>query len=217
MSMSITLAIIILTAIISFTAFSNRKIEDDLIFYPPYIDRKHQWYRFITAGLIHADIFHLLFNMWALYGFGRIVEYYFMDIFPGTGRVYFLVMYVVALVVSLLPTYFNNRDNYYYKSLGASGAVSAVVFAGIFFYPLGQIGLLFLPVKLPGFIFGPIYLGITAYLARRGTDNINHSAHFWGALFGIVYVIVVCSLFSHFAPVQSFLEQVRNYFSGSGV
>lgn len=213
--MSVTLAIIIFTAIVSFTAFSNEKIKEDLIFYPPAIDKRNQWYRFITCGLIHADFLHLLFNMWALYSFGQIVETFFgaPELFGSAGKAFYVILYVGALVASLLPTYFKNRDNYYYRSLGASGAVSAIVFAGILLYPLGKITMFPIPFPLPAFIFGVLYLGVSAYLSRRGSDNINHSAHFWGAIFGIAFVIVTCNVFTHYLPLQTFIDSVKSYFN----
>jgi membrane associated rhomboid family serine protease len=213
MALSLTLIIIIVTCIVSFTAFSNPKITDDLIFYPPAITRQNQWYRFITCGLIHADIGHLAFNMISFYMFGDLVEQYFVQIFNEKGKLIYLGMYVSALIVCMIPTYLKNKDNYYYRSLGASGAVSAVVFVGVFLAPLNKIGLFIIPPIIPGFIFGPIYLGLTAYMSKRGGDNINHSAHFWGAVFGIAYIVVVCYFLSDFRPVQSFISQVQEYFS----
>ncbi len=210
--MSITIAIIALTAIISFTAFSNQKIIEDLIFYPPAISRRNQWYRFITCGLIHADLAHLAFNMISLYMFGSFVERLFAQIFPEHGKLLYLAMYVLALIVCLLPTYIQQKDNYYYRSLGASGAVSAVVFAGVFLYPEGKIGLFILPPIIPGFIFAPLYLIVTAYMSKKGGDNINHSAHFWGSVFGILFLIVACKLFSDFNPIDNFVYKIQTYF-----
>jgi len=213
MSLSLTLIIIIITCIISFTAFSNQKIIDDLIFYPPAIRYRNQWYRFITCGFIHADIGHLAFNMFSFYLFGGIVEESFDSIFGERGKALYIGLYVLALVVCLIPTYLNNIDNSYYRSLGASGAVSAVVFAGIFLSPLSKIGLFFIPPIIPGFIFGPIYLVASAYMSKRGGDNINHSAHFWGAVFGVGYLIITCYFLSDFTPVQRFIDQVSSFFS----
>ena len=213
--MSTTIIIIILTCIISLTAFSNHKIIDDLIFYPPAIDRQKQWYRFFTNGFIHADFGHLAFNMLSLYMFGEFVEKGFSEIFGQKGKLIYIVMYVTALAVCLIPTYSKNKENYYYKSLGASGAVSAVVFVGIFLFPLTKIGLLFIPPIIPGFIFAPLYLIISAYMSKKGGDNINHSAHIWGALFGVAYLIVLSYALSDFKPIQHFIEDIQYYFSGS--
>jgi membrane associated rhomboid family serine protease len=210
---SFTIVILILTCIISFTAFSNQKVIDDLIFYPPAITQRNQWYRFITNGVIHADIGHLAFNMFSFYMFGEFVEKYFMALFDEKGKMFFLAMYITALAVCLIPTYLQNKDNYHYRSLGASGAVSAVVFAGIFLDPTIKIGLIIIPPIIPGFIFGPLYLVLSAYMAKRGGDNINHSAHFWGAVWGVVFVIITCLMMTNFNPITNFLVQVRDYFS----
>lgn len=210
---SITIVILILTCIISFTAFSNQKVIGDLIFYPPAITQRNQWYRFITNGVIHADIAHLAFNMFSFYLFGNFVEKDFMYLFNENGKILFLAMYITALAVCLIPTYFQHKDNYHYRSLGASGAVSAVVFAGIFLNPTIKIGLIIIPPIIPGFIFGPLYLVLSAYMAKRGGDHINHSAHFWGAVWGIVFVIITCLLLTGFNPITNFLVQVSNYFS----
>src|SRR5690606_32363297 len=130
----------IITAIISFTAFGNQKVMNDLIFYPPAVTYQRQYYRFISCGFIHADIAHLAFNMISFYLFGGFVEAKFIHIFGQTGKLLYLALYLLALVVSLLPTYFRNKDNPHYRSLGASGAVSAVVFAGLMVAPYVKVG-----------------------------------------------------------------------------
>ena len=174
--LSITLIIIIITGIISFTAFNNEKIVNDLIFYPPAITRQKQWYRFFTCGLIHADIAHLLFNMLSLYLFGEFVENSFSSpiLFAEKGKWLYLLMYVLALFVCLIPTFIRHKNDYYYRSLGASGAVSAVVFAGILFNPTAKLGFFFIPPIIPGYIFGPLYLIISTLLEKKSKDNINH-------------------------------------------
>jgi len=214
MSVTITIVIIVFTGITSFLAFSNRDLMDKLIFSPPDVARRNQWYRFFSCGLIHADIGHLVFNMYAFYMFGDKVENIFQYIFPTGGSLLYLVMYVSALAVCLIPTYNRNKDNYYYKSLGASGAVSAVIFVAIFLDPLSGIGLIFIPsLSIPGFVFGILYLIGTAYLDKRGSDNINHSAHLWGALYGIVFLIAMSfALNTGFNPFTNFVNQVKDYF-----
>lgn len=205
-----TLIIIITTAIVSFAAFRNEKVMNDLIFYPPAVTVNKQYYRFVTCGFIHADIMHLAFNMLSLYFFSD-VETIFGMIFGDSGRLLFLTMYLLALIVSLLPTYFKNRNNYHYRSLGASGAVSAVVFAGIMLAPTAKMGLFFIPPIIPGFIFGPLYLLFSAYLDRKGGDNINHSAHLWGALFGVAFLIVAGALSQKYNAIEMFVNGIRGY------
>jgi membrane associated rhomboid family serine protease len=196
---------------VSAIAFTNEKLKEDLIFYPPAISRQNQWYRFITCGFIHADIGHLAFNMFSLYVIGKYVEQKFGYVFGNMGNVLYIALYVTALVACLLPTYNKNKDNYYYRSLGASGAVSAVVFAFMFFYPIEGIGMMFIPIYIPGFIFGPIYLIISSILDKRGGSNINHSAHIWGAIYGVIFVIISCYFLSEYRPVTEFVNSVKIY------
>jgi len=210
--MEVTITILIITCVVSFMAFSNQAIIDKLIFYPPAVSNQKEWYRFFTCGIIHADIAHLAFNMFSFYLFGKLVELEFRLIFPETGRFLYAALYVSSLAVCLLPTYAKHKENYYYKSLGASGAVSAVVFAGIFLFPTLKIGLFIIPPIIPAFIFAPIYLIITAYLDKKGDSSINHSAHLWGALYGLAFLIVTSYFLSDFRPVANFIQEVTNYF-----
>ena len=213
--LSITVIIIIITAILSIGGFSNQKVIDDLIFHPPAISRRKQWYRFITCGFIHADVFHLVFNMYALYSFGRGIETLFGMYFGDNASILYIAMYLSALVICLLPTYLKNTDNYYYRSLGASGAVSAVVFAVIAFWPTSEIGFVLIPgLPFPAFIFGVLYLVITAYLDKRGGGNINHSAHLWGSIYGVVFAAVASYTLSDYDLFGMFVLQVKDWING---
>lgn len=211
---SITLVIIITTVIVSLVAFNNSQVMDNLIFYPPAVSEKNQYYRFITCGFIHADMAHLAFNMISFYLFSNaLVEPFFIQIFGDYGRALLLLMYVMALIVCLLPTYWKNKNNQNYRSLGASGAVSAVIFAGIIIAPQLQMGFFIIPPVIPGFIFGPLYLICSFYLDKRGGGNINHSAHIWGALFGVVYIIIATKFYSHYDAWTNFIERIKEYFA----
>jgi membrane associated rhomboid family serine protease len=214
MELSITLVIVIVTSLVSLSAFSNHRIKDDLIFYPPAIKRG-QWYRFFSCGLIHADPGHLIFNMFALYIFGAGqhksgVEYWFTEIFGTNGKWIYLLMYILALGASLVPTYTKNKDNYHYRSLGASGAVSAIVFTKILFEPVNGIGLFFIPIFIAGFLFGIIYILVSNWMDRRGSDNVNHSAHIFGALFGVGFTIIACRVLSEYPVLTLFIDQIKN-------
>jgi membrane associated rhomboid family serine protease len=215
MELSITLILVIITAIISISAFSNSKVIDDLIFYPPAVSQHNQFYRFFSCGLIHADWGHLIFNMLALYLFGKGVEDGFVDLMGPSGRYVYLLMYVSALFISLLPTYFKNRDNYSYRSLGASGAVSAVIFAGLMLAPETEVFIFFIPIPIPGFIFAPLYLIISAIMDRKGGSNINHSAHIWGAIYGLAFVIVLGRLIDY-NVVAAGIERIKAYMQFKG-
>jgi membrane associated rhomboid family serine protease len=215
MTITITLIIIIITVLVSIAAFSNEKIYDDLIFYPPAVTHKKQWYRFFTCGFIHADYGHLALNMYAFYIFGQHVEESFQYVFHEKGKILYLLMYVTSLFFCLLPTYSQHKEDSYYRSLGASGAVSAVIFAYILLDPLQKIGIIFLPPQLglPGFVFGLLYLVISSYLDKRGGGHINHSAHIWGALYGIAFLIVTCYVFSDYKVLAEFIRKVQDWIS----
>jgi len=184
--MSVTLIIVALTCAVSLVAMNNPKMIDALILWPPAVVRDNDYYRLISYGLIHADFQHLLFNMITLYFFGRVMESFYNDAMGDFGFAFF---YVLGLVASILPTYLKQRNNSQYRSLGASGAVSAVLFAFILFQPWALIYVFFLPV--PAIIYAVLYVAYTIYSERRGGDNINHSAHLWGAAYGIIFTLVM--------------------------
>ena len=143
--MNITLIIVIATCITSFLAFRNHKIIDGLIFYPYRIWKNNEWYRLVSCSFIHADFGHLLFNMIALFSFGNYMEYSFENIFQGKGHALFLLMYFGAVAVADGLNLFTQKNNPSYRSLGASGGVSAVIFAYILLNPFGGISCVFLP------------------------------------------------------------------------
>ncbi len=189
-SLSITLLIIVLTAITSFMAFNNRVIRGAALFYPHAIHARGEWYRFITSGFIHADFLHLAVNMYVLYSFGTVLEKYYLPAFFGTyANLMYVGLYILGMIVADVPTYIKQRHNATYLGLGASGAVAAILFACILFGPFtGEIGLLFIPgVGIPPIVFGIIYLAYSAYMSRMANDHINHDAHFYGAIFGFIF------------------------------
>lgn len=214
----ITIIIIAITAIVSYLAFNNNRIVDKFIFYPPAIKNK-QWYRFITYGVLHADFSHLIFNMFALYLFGSEIETIFNDVFGiGLGGFLYVLLYLLGLIFSILPTWFKEKDNVHYRSLGASGAVSALVFAYILVYPMNFMGIIFIPIFLPAFIFGIIYVVTSIYLEKTQKGTVNHSAHVTGGLFGVVFMFVVfkfivgINIFSYFVQniqISSFRDLIQ--------
>lgn len=213
--MSGTLVIILFTALVSITAFNQRSIINQLIFDPVAITHRGQWYRFFTCGWIHADWEHLLFNLLSLYLFGQIVEPAFQDqlLFGNRGKLLYLSLYALALPLSLMPTYIQHKENKNYRSLGASGAVSAIVFVGILFNPTAKMGFFLIPLIIPGYIFGPLYLLVSAWLGKRGRDQINHSAHISGAITGVVLTCLLAwSLQTPYQPWQEFLNKVSREF-----
>lgn len=185
---SITTIIIVLTSIISFLAFNNPRLMNALIFWPPAVSMRNQYYRFITCGFVHADVMHLAFNMITLYFFGKALENYYMGML-GLEHYYYPILYISALIFANIPSYLKHRDDYNYRSLGASGAVCAVLFAFILLRPWDTIYLFF--IKMPAIIYALLFLGYSIYMSRKGGDNVNHDAHLWGAAFGIVFTIAV--------------------------
>ncbi|MDD3877430.1 MAG: rhomboid family intramembrane serine protease [Bacteroidales bacterium] len=189
--MTITILIIIGTVIVSIAAFQKRELHEKLMFDPYSIVINKTWYRFFSYALVHADWGHLLINMFVLYSFGTNVEYLFSYFFGGKAVLYFLLLYVGGVFVSVIPSFEKNKHNPYYVAVGASGAVSAVLFSSILMYPQGEIIFLLLPIPIPAYIFGILYLVYSWYMAKRGRDNIGHDVHFWGAIFGFAFTILL--------------------------
>jgi membrane associated rhomboid family serine protease len=186
LSINSNLIIIAVTCLISILGFNNARLVQQLILWPPALSRDHQYYRLVTYGVLHADPQHLLFNMLTLYFFGNAMEALYTHFLGPLG---FVLFYLGGLIASILPTYLSNRGNTRYHSLGASGAVSAVLFAFILLQPWATIYFIVLP--LPAILYAVAYVAYTFYMERRGMDNINHSAHLWGALYGIVFTIIM--------------------------
>ena len=182
--------LIVSTILVSLLAFSNEEYRNKLIFNPYLVDKKKEWYRFLSGGLIHADGIHLAVNMFVLYSFGGIVESYFKGYFEDRSSYYFILLYFGGMVTAVIPTFNKHKNNYSYNSLGASGAVSAIVFSFIVFAPMQSICLYGI-LCLPGIIFGVIYLFYCYYMDKRGKGNVNHDAHLWGALFGFFFTIIL--------------------------
>ena len=207
--MSITLTIILCTGVLSVMAFNREDLRENLLFWPYKVHTESQHYRFLTGGMVHADFMHLLFNMISLYSFGSALEEVLMPVlFDSRGRMLYALLYGMALVFSCLPDYFQHRETPFYRALGASGAVSAVIYSAITIVPTMPIRFLFIPFDIPGWIFGFLYLALSYHLARRGSDNIGHNAHFWGAVFGIVFTLAAARAFAGIDLASRFLAQV---------
>lgn len=201
--MTISLIILIITVAVSITAFNQRELMARLLFSPYEIERKKQWYRFFTYGFVHADFIHLFVNMWVLYIFGDVVESALQFYFPEKGLVFFVMLYVGGLAFSTLYSYGRHRENYAYSAVGASGAVSSVVFAFILLNPMAGLFIFPFPFEVPAWAFGLLYLVYSWYMAKQGKDNIGHDAHFFGALYGILFMILIKP-----ELIQSFMDQL---------
>ncbi len=206
--MTITYIILAVTIGISLFAMNNEEIKNRYMFNAYAISRYREWWRFFSHSLLHANFFHLLFNMYALYGFGGFVEPAFKVIFgPGMGTLFYVLLYVGALFASSIYDYFKHKDDSYYNALGASGAVMAVIFTAILLHPVMPMGLLFIPVQIPAVIFGILIMVVSLVMARRSVGNIAHAAHFWGAAYGFILPIVLKP-----ELLTMFMERVKMYF-----
>ncbi|NBY25655.1 MAG: rhomboid family intramembrane serine protease [Chitinophagaceae bacterium] len=212
--LSHTQIIIFITAIVSIVAFSSTTIKEQLLFKPVLIQKRNEWYRFFTSGLIHADWEHLLFNMLTLYLFGEGLEAQFNrdNLFGENGAILYSTLYISAFPFSMITSYWKHKQNTRYASLGASGAVSAILFASILLNPTIKIGFFILPPVIPGFVFGPAYLLLSSYLNKKGKDNINHAAHIAGAIYGVIFTLAAAYYFkSQTAVLDNFILQVAAY------
>ena len=186
--MTANLLIILITAVVSFVGLSNARVIHALILWPPAIEKKGEVYRLASYGVVHADFPHLLFNMVTLYFFGAAVETAYLE---ALGQFGYFGFYASALVVAILPTCLRHRGDAHYRSLGASGAVSAVLFAFILFQPWAKIYLFFIPIGIPAIVFAVMYVAYETWSQKRGNSNVNHSAHLWGAAYGVACTLAL--------------------------
>ena len=189
-------AIFAITILTSIMAFSNDNLYANMILHPYSVSRGQRVYTVITSGLIHNDWMHLIFNMLSYYFFAFKLE-------TLLGHWQFGLLYIISLILSDLPTVYKHRNDEWYHSLGASGAVSAVIFGAIMYNPLDKMMILPLPFGIPAVLFGVIYLVYCNYASKYSRDNINHDAHLFGALSGLLITII---LNPHI--VNTFINQV---------
>lgn len=182
--MGILFITIAITAIISFIAFNNQVIFEKYKFNVGAIRNKKEYLRLLSAGFLHADIMHLLFNMMTLYFFGPVI-------LEGFGAIGFIIIYIGSILLGNIFSLFIYQKQPWYSAIGASGGVSGVLFAAIAMAPNMSLYLFFIPIPIPGFIFGLLYFGYSVYmmLNPKQWDNLGHAAHLGGAFFGLVYAI----------------------------
>lgn len=189
-----TIFIILITSVISVLAFNRSELLSRLQFNPYQVWHRKQWYRLFSHSLVHADWFHLLINMFVLYSFGVAVEQYLSQLeaieMLSYPLMWFIYLYLGGILFSSSSTLWKQKDNHWYNALGASGGVSAIVFASIFFAPWHNL-LLFAIIPIPGIVFGGVYLAYSHYMSRKSNDNINHEAHLLGAIFGLVFPLFI--------------------------
>lgn len=205
----ITYIIIAITCIVSITGFNNRNFFARYVYHPYTVHRnKKEWYRVFTHAFLHADYMHLMFNMFTLYALGLPLE---RDIFPfvfqGHAEYYYALIYIGGIMAASFPAFEKQKNNFSYSSVGASGAVCAVIFSFILIAPATSLELFFVPLPIPAAVYGLVFLLISWYLSRRGGGHIAHDAHLWGSIFGFVFTLVL-----KFSLLPAFIEQVKSIF-----
>lgn len=204
--MSVTLLIIIVTGLISAQALNNRNVFDSLRHHPYTEHRSKEYFRLLSAGFLHGSWLHLIVNMYVLHIFGGHVEREFLVDFGVTkGRIFYLLFYLLGIIAGCLPTFLKHKDNSSFASIGASGAVSSVLFAFVYFYPWSELRLFF-AIPIPAIVFAVLYLGYSSYAGNKGGRTIiDHLGHFGGAVWGIIAIV---GLMSH--RLDDFLEALMN-------
>lgn len=205
--MGITSILLILNIGASLAAFNDPALKGRLMFSPYRVKHHNEWWRVVTHAFVHKDWMHLIFNMYVLWMFGEIIEYELSRYFPEKGKMLYVLLYFGGLIFATFPSTIRHSENDMYWSLGASGAVSAVVFAFIFMHPDQNLYLLFIPIGIPAAIFGILYLSYEIYMDKRGDSGVAHDAHIWGALFGIILLILI-----DFDFLRHFIETVKGLF-----
>jgi membrane associated rhomboid family serine protease len=185
-----TIILIAITVAVSYAAFKSPKLMDQLQFNASKIYHRHEYHRLVTHAFIHANWEHLLVNMIVLFSFGQAIEAYFKYNFGNNAILDYVLLYFGGILVSNIYALIKHRNNYFYNSVGASGAVSAVLFAAIFFDPWQPI-LFFMILPIPGIIFAGLYLVYSYQMSMKQKDNVAHDAHFLGALFGFIFPILL--------------------------
>lgn len=205
MALNVTLILIIVTAAASIYSWNNPSLQSRWMFNPYAAYHGKQYYRFLTSGFIHSNTVHLLFNMIALFFFGAVIEKIYTNLYGFIGVIFYLLTYLAGIIVANLRTFLKYKNSSYYNSLGASGGVASILFASILYRPTSSICIYFM-FCIPAFILGAVYLIYTYYSAKRTGDNINHDAHLYGSLFGVVFTILLRPV-----VVLEFIERVKNF------
>ncbi len=192
--MEITYGIIIFTVFVSIVCFNNDELFNRLKFNAFDVKHSNQWYRFFSYGFLHSGWVHLLINMVVLYSFGGMVEHVSKVpkfLFGNEYILYYLLLYIGGLLFSIIPAYGMHKNDVFYNAVGASGAISAVIFASILMLPTGHISIYFLPIEIPAWMFGILYIVYEFIMSRKAKDNIGHDAHLWGAVYGVVFTLAL--------------------------
>lgn len=188
--------IFLFTIITSIYAFNDPALYGKFMLHPYSVSRRYKLYTLITSGLIHADWMHLIFNMITFLSFGFALE-------KTVGSLNFGIIYFVSLIISDIPSVIKHKNDMWYNSLGASGAISAVLFSCILFFPFSKMYIMPIPIPIWAIAFGPLYLVYCVYASKQSGDNINHDAHFFGALSGLILTVILVP-----GVIPRFVEQL---------
>jgi len=192
----VTMTIVAITFFVSYKGFNDQMFRNKLLFHPASVSEFGQYYRFFTSGFLHGSWMHFGINMFVLWSFGEGLERNMMALFGDMmGRNLFIFIYFGAIVFGSLPLFLKHKNNQYYSALGASGGVAGVVFALMVMAPWSGITFIFLPFfDIPFVIFGILYLVYESYQSKNSNGRIAHDAHIWGAIFGLISIIVITYL-----------------------
>jgi membrane associated rhomboid family serine protease len=204
-----TIFLISVTVEVSLLAFYDEKIFSKLQFNAYQVYHRGEIHRLLTHGFVHASWSHLIVNMLVLYFFGSATESYLGSLaMAGIIKhpsIIYLILYSSSIIIASLISLFRFKDNHWYNSVGASGAVAAVMFFSIFFSPWQKL-YLYGVIGIPGIIFAVLYIAYSQYMSKRGGDNINHDAHLIGALYGFVFPLFINPNLIHY-----FIKQLLSF------
>jgi membrane associated rhomboid family serine protease len=204
----INLLLIAVTVGVSVWALIKPNIFNRLSFNAYAVAYQRQWYRIFTYGFIHANWIHLFINMFVLWTFGELLEDAYVYLFDDKGHYMYLLLYLSSIMISTMFDLKKYKEDYNYHAVGASGATSAVVFAGILLFPMQSIYIFFIPIGVPAFIFAIVFLIYSMYMAKKNVDNIGHAAHFYGAVYGFLFALMF-----NYKLIISFFDQIVSFFS----
>jgi len=189
MGINASIFLIAITFFVTVFTWKRRVLFEKMMFHAPSVAYNKEWYRLLSYGFLHANWGHLFVNMFVLWMFGRQVEAEYVYLFDNKGYILFLFLYLSAIVISTLYDLKKQKDNYNFRAVGASGAVSAVLFAYIFLFPTQKIYFMFIPIGIPAVLFGIFYLIYSSYMSKQNIDNVGHDAHFWGGVYGFLFIL----------------------------
>lgn len=188
--MQITYILMVIIGLVTYFAWQRPEWHKRLMLNPYLTVHNRQYYRLLTSGFVHNNSMHLFLNLFTLYFFGLAIEQIFYTYFGDLGLALYVILFITAIVVANYPTTLKYKNNPGYNSLGASGGVSALVLAFILFDPIRDL-CLYAIICLPGYILGALFIAYSVIMSKRNADNINHDAHLFGALYGMIFTLIL--------------------------